>query len=55
MVRLLYVSIDASMRVWISGIKTYRDPVNPGDIMPSGGLCEILASKSKKFQKGDYA
>ncbi len=55
MAKVLYLSIDASMRVWISGIKTYRDPVKPGDIMPSFGICEIIASKSKKFKKGDYA
>jgi len=27
------MSIDAAMRVWISGVKTYLPPVLPGDIM----------------------
>jgi NADPH-dependent curcumin reductase CurA len=29
-VQTKFLSIDASMRVWISGAKTYIDPVNPG-------------------------
>lgn len=31
-VQAKFLSIDASMRVWISGAKTYIDPVNPGTI-----------------------
>lgn len=33
LVRVLYISCDAAMRVWISGAKTYVDPVLPGDVM----------------------
>jgi NADPH-dependent curcumin reductase CurA len=37
LVRNMFISIDAAMRVWISGVRTYMDPVKPGDIMPA--LC----------------
>ena len=50
------------MRVWITGfhifviirVKTYFDPVLPGDVMPSLGVGRVVASKSKRFQTGDY-
>ncbi|CAD8080340.1 unnamed protein product [Paramecium primaurelia] len=50
----LYFSIDATMRVWISGAKTYVDPVLPGNTMFGQAVSRVLASKSEKFQKGDY-
>jgi NADPH-dependent curcumin reductase CurA len=37
-VRNLFLSVDASMRVWISGAKSYTDPVKPGDIMKGMGV-----------------
>ena len=36
--RNILLSIDAANRVWISGIRTYMDPVRPGDIMPGLGV-----------------
>jgi NADPH-dependent curcumin reductase CurA len=57
----LYFSIDATMRVWISGYtivlfsaKTYVDPVLPGHTMFGQAVSRVLGSKSQKFQKGDY-
>jgi len=41
------------MRVWISGAKTYIDPVNPNDVMPGQGIARVLSSKSKKFKEND--
>lgn len=35
LVQTLYLSIDAAMRVWITGQRTYIDGVKPGDIMPA--------------------
>ena len=37
-VRNLFLSIDATMRIWISGAKTYMDPVKPGDLMKGAGV-----------------
>ena len=32
-VRNIFISIDAANRVWISGKKTYMDPILPGQVM----------------------
>ena len=53
LVKVRYLSIDPAMRVWISGVKTYFNPVNPCDLMPSLGLGEVLQSASDKLQPGD--
>lgn len=52
-VRNLFISIDATNRVWISGVKSYMPPINPGDLMKGIGVAEILFSKSPKFKIGD--
>ena len=53
LVRVKYISIDASMRVWISGAKTYMDPVNPGDVMPAQCIAEVIFSRSPSLDAGD--
>lgn len=52
-VRNLYLSIDATMRIWISGVRTYIDPVKPGDIMKGMGVGEVIFSNDPKFKIGD--
>jgi NADPH-dependent curcumin reductase CurA len=52
-VRNLFISVDATNRVWISGVKSYMPPINPGDIMKGLGVGEVLFSKNKKFNVGD--
>lgn len=42
------------MRVWISGVRTYMDPVKPGDLMPGASVAIVMASKSQRFKEGDY-
>jgi len=49
----IFLSIDAANRVWITGIKTYMDPVRPGDIMVGGGVAEVIYSNDPKFKTGD--
>ena len=51
--RNILLSIDAANRVWISGIRTYMDPVRPGDIMLGGGVAEVIYSNDPKFKTGD--
>lgn len=48
-----FISIDAAMRTWINGKKTYVDPVLPGDVMAARTVAEVIFSKSNKFQVGD--
>lgn len=52
-VKNLYLSIDATMRVWISGAKSYMEPIKPGDIMKGQGVSEVIYSKSSRFNIGD--
>jgi len=52
-VKVEMVSIDPAMRMWISGKKTYIDPVKPGTTMYAGGVGQVTASKSTKFAIGD--
>lgn len=37
-VKNIFLSIDATQRTWISGVKTYIDPVKPGDLMKGIGV-----------------
>jgi len=41
------------MRIWISGVKTYMDPVKPGDLMKGMGVGEVIFTKDPKFKIGD--
>lgn len=52
LVRSIYLSLDATNRVWISTWDQYMDPVNPGEPM-RGFVCgEVVESKNPAFQAG---
>jgi NADPH-dependent curcumin reductase CurA len=52
-VKNVYISIDATMRVWISGVESYLPPVKPQDVMRAFCVGQVIYSKSKKFNIGD--
>jgi NADPH-dependent curcumin reductase CurA len=52
-VRNLYISIDATMRVWISGVQSYLPPVKPQDVMRAFCVGKVIYSKSGNFKVGD--
>jgi NADPH-dependent curcumin reductase CurA len=52
-VRNLYISIDATMRIWISGVPSYLPPVKLQDVMRAWGVGRVIYSKSKKFKVGE--
>ncbi len=52
-VKNIYISIDATMRVWISGVQSYLPPVKPQDVMRAFCVGQVIFSKSKKFKSGD--
>jgi NADPH-dependent curcumin reductase CurA len=54
LVKTLYLSVDPYMRGRITGIRTYADPVNIGDVMVGGTVGEIIQSSSTGFQPGDF-
>ena len=45
-VRNIFISIDAANRVWISGKKTYMDPILPGQVMKGFAIGEVVFSRS---------
>src|SRR5579863_5507054 len=50
----LYLSVDPYMRGRITGIRTYADPVNIGDVMQGGTVGQVVESKASGFAAGDY-
>jgi len=52
-VEVLYSSVDPTMRVWMTGQKTYIGKVSIGQVFPSLGVGRVLVSKSKRFKSGD--
>lgn len=55
LVEVLYVSVDPTMRVWMTGQQTYIGKVELGQIFPGLGVGRIMISKSPKFKTGDIA
>ncbi|KIW68614.1 hypothetical protein PV04_04549 [Phialophora macrospora] len=50
-----YLSIDPAMRGWLNDTRSYIPPVKIGEVMRSGAIGTIKASKSSKFPVGSYA
>jgi NADPH-dependent curcumin reductase CurA len=53
-VKALYLSLDPAMRGWMNEGKSYIRPVAIGELMRSGGVGVVVASKSPKFAVGDH-
>lgn len=54
LVKSAYLSVDPYMRGRITGIRTYADPVNIGDVMQGGTVGQVVESKAGGFAAGDY-
>ena len=50
-----YLSVDPYMRGRIAGVKTYADPVLPGDLMVGACVGRVVRSNNPGFQEGDWA
>ena len=55
LLKTVYLSVDPYMRGRITGVKTYADPVNIGDVMVGAAVGQVVQSKSPAFQPGDFA
>jgi NADPH-dependent curcumin reductase len=51
--RVKYLSLDPTMRVWMTDIPQYMPPVQLGEVMRAFGLVEIVASKNPDYKEGD--
>jgi NADPH-dependent curcumin reductase CurA len=53
LVRVLYLSIDPTHRIWMSDIDQYMPPVAIGEVMRGGGIGCVIASNSGRWRVGD--
>ena len=51
--RTLYISVDAANRAWMSPVRTYIDPVEPGGVMRAMTLGEVVRSADPALSPGD--
>lgn len=54
LVKTAYLSVDPYMRGRITGVRTYADPVNIGDVMVGGTVGQVIESRAPNLQPGDY-
>jgi leukotriene B4 12-hydroxydehydrogenase/15-oxo-prostaglandin 13-reductase len=54
LVRTVYLSVDPYMRGRITGIRTYADPVNIGDVMVGGTVGQVIESHDRNLLPGDF-
>jgi len=53
LLRTLYLSVDPYMRGRMTGVRTYADPVNIGQVMVGGTVGKVVQSLNPQFQPGD--
>ena len=51
--RTLYISVDAANRAWMSPVRTYIDPVEPGGVMRAMTLGQVVRSHDPSLAPGD--
>ena len=54
LVKTAYLSVDPYMRGRITGVRTYADPVNIGDVMVGGTVGQVIESRSAALAPGDF-
>jgi NADPH-dependent curcumin reductase CurA len=55
LVKTAYLSVDPYMRGRITGVRTYADPVNIGDVMQGGVVGQVVESRNTGLAPGDFA
>ena len=53
LIRTLFLSVDPYMRGRMTGVRTYADPVDIGQLMVGGTVGKVLQSLNPQFQAGD--
>jgi NADPH-dependent curcumin reductase CurA len=53
-VQTVYLSVDPYMRGRMTGIRTYADPVNIGDVMVGATVGQVIESRDPSLQPGDF-
>ncbi|MEI7560554.1 MAG: NADP-dependent oxidoreductase [Actinomycetes bacterium] len=52
LIRTTYLSLDPTNRVWMTDVPGYLPPVQIGEVMRSGGVGRVVASKSDTYKEG---
>lgn len=52
-VRVLYLSLDPTNRIWASDMDQYMPPVELGEVMRGGGIGQVVSSRSPRYKEGD--
>lgn len=52
LVRVDWISLDPTNRMWINDTPTYLPPVGIGEVMRAGGIGEVIASKNPHYAVG---
>jgi NADPH-dependent curcumin reductase len=53
LLRVVYLSLDPYMRGRMSAARSYAAPVEVGDVMPGGTVCEVVESRNPDYAVGD--
>ena len=53
-VQTLYLSVDPYMRGRISGVRSYAEPVQIGEVMVGGALGRVVESNHSRVETGDF-
>jgi NADPH-dependent curcumin reductase CurA len=49
-----YISLDPAMRGWVSPVRSYLPPVQPGEVMRAGAVGKVIASEAEELPVGTY-
>ncbi len=52
LVKVRYLSIDPTIRTWMDDIPSYLPPIQIGEVIRSGGVGEVIDSRSEAYKPG---
>jgi hypothetical protein len=53
LLRVRFLSIDPTIRTWMDDAPGYLPPIGIGEVVRSGGIGEVVASRSDRYEVGD--
>lgn len=53
LIRVRFLSIDPTIRTWMDDAPGYLPPIGLGDVVRSGGVGEVVATRSDRYRTGD--
>jgi hypothetical protein len=53
LIRVRYLSIDPTIRTWMDDAPGYLPPIALGEVVRSGGIGEVVSSRSARYRQGD--